>query len=101
MPRRLPRQAIQHDGFDVELIPLDPEDLVAVDVQIQPGGVGAKAGEQVAQARRLAAILDDLLGHVLHGAPTSARPATLLASHARFRVLADEAAAGRAAPRQN
>ena len=37
----------------------------SIDVQKQPGRVGAEAGEQIAQARRLRPVVDDLVGHAL------------------------------------
>jgi glucosamine-6-phosphate deaminase len=40
----------------------------------------------------------EMLGRVLAGEPSRERPATLLARHPRFLLLADEAAARRAAP---
>lgn len=40
----------------------------------------------------------EMLAHVLGGKPSRERPATLLAGHPRFVVLADEAAARRTAP---
>ena len=39
----------------------------AVDIQIQPGGVGPEAGEQPLQAGVTFAFVDDLLGHLLQG----------------------------------
>jgi len=40
----------------------------------------------------------EMLGHVLGGRPSRERPASLLASHPRFLLLADEAAARQVAP---
>lgn len=54
---------------------------------------------EIAAARRIVMLVTGasksaILAHVRRGPPSSERPATLLARHAHFLVLADEAAAG-------
>ena len=58
---------------------------------------------EIGAARRLVLLVTgaskaEMLGHVLGGEPSRERPATLLAGHPRFVVLADEAAASNVAP---
>jgi glucosamine-6-phosphate deaminase len=55
--------------------------------------------QEIAAARRIVMLVTGesktaILAHVRHGPPSSERPATLLARHAHFLVLADGAAAG-------